>query len=373
MNVVFARLPRLHSILFARLGSSFPLLLQIKTNSHDTIVTPCGNWVVTPSSLPFAPSLSRFEFARLRACFLRALKALLRNDELTAEYVLLACLSRVYGPRQGATPLGYLSTNFTGIGASAVCDAMVSSVTELVALVTPTSSIIDASVRADLHASFDESKGIMSTSPLQLPEGTVLFVDERRLRDTSNLSHDQKASLSTLGSVVEKLILPLTANYYTVDLPLDINTVVFSDSESILNPQLICPWRPNDSIADESQVAMAEFNGSLPLIRLWWSYTRLSQVVMSEAAIAVAENDFVNLRQVDSRLTLDDFHTWLCVSRLIAVSLGDSEITPDHWRAMRALERERLNRLIPAVEASRANFLPTALQRASPNTMATKI
>ena len=337
------------------------------------IFSPCRNWVVTSNSLPLAPALSKYEFARLRGCFLRAVRAILRNDELAAEYILLSCMSRVYGSRHGATPLGYLSTNIKGIGASPESDAMVSSIAELISLVTPMSLMIDASTCSDLHASFDESKGTMTTSPLQLPEGTVLCIDERRLRDTANLARDHRASLAVLGSVVEKLILPLTANYYTVDLPLDLNTLTFSDTESILNPQLVCPWRQSDRNEDELRAAMADFHENVQQIRLWWSYTRLSQVAMSEAAITVAENDFVNLRQVDSRLTLDDFHTWLCVARLMAVSLVDSEITPDHWRAMRALERERLNRQIPAIEATRVNFFPTALQRASPNTVTTKI
>ena len=356
----------MHCILFKKLGSSFPLLMP----ANDSTLRVYGNWIFTPFILPFAPPLSRSEGCLLRNCFLKALKSILRNDELAAEYVLLSCMSHVYGHRHGAAPLGYLSTNIRGIDTSAESDAMVSSIIEIVSSVVPLAESIDVSKRSDLHAEYDENRGTLSISPLQLAEGTVLCVDERRLTDIRNLSQSHKKSLSTLDSVIEKLTLPLIASYYSVDLPLDISTLIFSQAESIFHPQLVCPWEPQEASGLELQSSLSDFQNSLSLIRLWWSYTRLRNVVMSAAAITVAENDFVNLRQVDSRLTLEDFHTWLCVARLIAISYGDSEITPEHWNLMRSMERKRLNRLVPIPETTRLNDPTSIFQRASPNTVA---
>jgi hypothetical protein len=172
--------------------------------------------------------------------------------------------------------------------------------------------------------------------------------------------------------VVEKLILPFQSQFCSVDFPLDVCALVLSTTETILGAQLKCPWEPLAGNADQDGVfLLSDLASLLPELRLWWATVRQRSVVMSQEAIALAENDFVNLRQVDSRLTAEDFHSWLAVGRLVAVACGELQITAAHWSTMRVLEKRRMNRRFPrAPNAAAFNNIPPIFQ-SSPNTVAT--
>lgn len=102
--------------------------------------------------------------------------------------------------------------------------------------------------------------------------------------------------------------------------------------------------RPQEPHTDDSE------KGSewLWTVRAWWSTVRLIEVTMSESVAVEGVDSFAHARQSDLRLTQADFHRWLTVSRLLAVSEGSSEITSKHWAKMRDLEQMRLDRITPS-------------------------
>ena len=75
--------------------------------------------------------------------------------------------------------------------------------------------------------------------------------------------------------------------------------------------------------------------------RAWWAQQRRQDVSMDAAMTKTAEDDFVSARQRDATLTSVDFHAWLTVARLLALSLGQNSITPSVWSHMREMESRR--------------------------------
>jgi hypothetical protein len=159
--------------------------------------------------------------------------------------------------------------------------------------------------------------------------------------------------------------LPFKSAYFSVDLPLDLNVLVVSSNVSALSCMITCPWHQDEAHVEHTMTA-TDVLTALPSLRMWWASVRHCTATLTDETIAIAENDFVNARQVDSRLTSDDFNIWLSLARLVAVSYGnnfvtdfinimpfdcrftgESEITPAHWAAMRSLERRRINRRTP--------------------------
>ena len=78
--------------------------------------------------------------------------------------------------------------------------------------------------------------------------------------------------------------------------------------------------------------------------RQWWATVRENDVVMKEEVAISGIESFATARQTDTRLTQADFHRWLTISRLIAISEGSTEINWNHWNKMREIEGVRLDR-----------------------------
>lgn len=65
------------------------------------------------------------------------------------------------------------------------------------------------------------------------------------------------------------------------------------------------------------------------------------QAELDEPFAEVAERYFVAERQKNSKVTSEDFHRWIVLSRLICLSFGDAKIGTAHWHHMRKMEQKR--------------------------------
>eukprot|EP01052_Picozoa_sp_SAG31_P010334 SAG31_NODE_564_length_14059_cov_5.728940_9_plen_106_part_00 len=86
----------------------------------------------------------------------------------------------------------------------------------------------------------------------------------------------------------------------------------------------------------------------LDKLRLYLTATRqigTASFTISEAGRKHAEADFVACRKADRRIKPDDLHRWLTVSRLLALSHGEKELTAARWEQMKQLEAARLQRV----------------------------
>ena len=337
-------LATLHCITFRRVGSSFPLLrnipldnLPVLANRNSSagassaeapvVLNPSGGChLFAPSATEDFPALSSAECSRLRNILRDAICTILLMDDLAAEYLLLALLSKVYATQTGSPPLGFLSVGLMNMERSEPHNEVVKKLLKLFQDIMPLTSTIDAANCVGTVPRYDAETNLYSLSSLQLGRGTLLAVDERSLLVNEQLGPLKKESIACLASVVDRLSLPFRSDYCSLELPLDLSVVVFSHSTSVFEPLISCPWRPITQRVNAPSVVLNE--PDLAGLRHWWANTRLGTVSMSSDTISMVENDFVNARQVDNRLSAQDFHIWLSLARMIAISYGNSINVP---------------------------------------------
>lgn len=76
--------------------------------------------------------------------------------------------------------------------------------------------------------------------------------------------------------------------------------------------------------------------------RNYWAILRLSDISMDPSTAVIAEEDYVRARQENAAVSSDDFHSWLILARLLALSYGHSSVSENTWKRMRELEGLRL-------------------------------
>ena len=77
-------------------------------------------------------------------------------------------------------------------------------------------------------------------------------------------------------------------------------------------------------------------------IQTYLASIRSLSVKLEEETSKSIEEDFVAARQEEtSSVSLDDFHVWLVLTRLYALSLGTPVIDINVWNKIRGLERDR--------------------------------
>jgi hypothetical protein len=203
----------------------------------------------------------------------------------------------------------------------------------------------------------------MSDSPLQLAAGTVLFLDETSGEGDALTSVGLRSS-QTLQGIISSQILTVECGFCEVDVPTDFICILLSSAQDT----------PSMRFGDSSGIITIPLDTSnsdfvhsnelevswLTTMRLWWAVVRLIEPTMADETLRMAETDFVRARNTphvfeDSKSTEDfppnvdasDFHNWLNLARLVAVSFGESSITVDHWRRVQQLETQRVHRLQP--------------------------
>ena len=162
-------------------------------------------------------------------------------------------------------------------------------------------------------------------------------------------------SLSALKGIAAQQLLPVSYPYYELNVPTDLTVLCVTSSSSgksifgesnalkVILQQSTAGYAPS---TDKSSCNCLETDAEMLVrARAWWSSARLTEVSMSESMAMEGVNSFAAARQTDMRLMQNDFHRWLTVSRLIAVSEGAAEITSRHWDTMRALEKSRIDRI----------------------------
>lgn len=392
--------PRVNVISFRRLGSSFPLLIQVNQLSMINQDTISEYSIISKSDGVFSniitsPEFSTDDYIRIRKNILSLISLALNGDEITSEYVLLSILSRIH-TRQDTTVLGYLPINITGLIED---DDRLLALQEVIKTIVPRCLAIDADINALNNTSLlptrDYEKNIVTSSPLQLGAGTVLLINETKLVE-GNLTMQGTKSMHSLRTICSTQNLPISFSYCEIKIPTDLSFIFFSRNSSsslfsgsdviriittnnnkapndidienfssvtyintsnnhTVHEDMELEIINNDEVDENNNILMDNDNISLSIpsftvdeydeIRLWWSVVRQFDAIMDPSMIKLAEDDFVLSRQENNDLSPNTFHTWLTVSRLMAFSYGSNTIEPYHWKRMKYFEMIRLNLL----------------------------
>jgi hypothetical protein len=281
------------------------------------------------------------------------LTAALGGDATAAEYLLLALLSRVVS-RTETVLLGCFPLVISGLQQNDghKIGRLQHILSRFVPRCVTFGADIDTLNRTTVQPQKDYDLNRITPSPLQVGSGTVLLVDETRLEE-GKLTENGVRSASALRNLALNQTLSVSFTYCEVSVPLDSPLIFFTSSSrsSLYATQETA--RVHLAPADDAKMSVAEQEqgdeepeseqGSVEWqdLKAWWAALRLQDVSMDADTIQAAEDDFVSARQSDDTLTLADFHSWLTVARLLALSLGETKITKEVWTRMRDLELRR--------------------------------
>jgi hypothetical protein len=170
---------------------------------------------------------------------------------------------------------------------------------------------------------------------LQLAAGTGLLLDETTM--ASGVLNDAGVkNVRVLSRVLQEQILQYDFVYHTpLDFNVDIPCVVVSKGKSILPCDL--------------QIAVTEdgFPEQLPqpseeMLSAWRKYLLLARQLPFELSdtSGMVSNSFVALRKEDARMNAASFHVLLTLTRLLAVSYLDVELSAARWDETLQLWRE---------------------------------
>ncbi|XP_050155330.1 mini-chromosome maintenance complex-binding protein-like [Malus sylvestris] len=311
------KVPRLHCFIHRKLAV------------HDFL--PCS-----PTNEP-KPNLVK----EIREALLRHLTAVLGNDGIAANFMLLHLLSMVYS-RVGTVAVGKLSLNLTCLSresAPVFGTQLGLALKNLLPFTQCISLTVDYLNTASLAPRKDYETSRLITGALQLAEGSHVIFDETRL-EAGILNSVGVENARLLKTLIELQKVEYDFKFYKLDMPADIQMLVLSEGKSnILPADVLLPFHP-------SSVASAEVTAEALEAWRWYLATLRSLPHSIDSELQkVIENDLVAARQEDRTLGTQDFSRLLTMGRLMSMSFGETSLSLEHWQMVKELERLRRERL----------------------------
>lgn len=284
----------------------------------------------------------------MRELLVKYLASALYDDQLAAEYVLMALVSRPASRTGAGGALGKLSVNVVfpkegkrdgdSVRFKRALQALLPSV------VTVSVNIAALNAR-DLYPRKDYTANRLRAAPLQLPVGGCLLADE------TNLSNGQLAergvkNLRALEAVSSRCVVPADFHYYNADLPTDNCSIFLSrGGKSIVKTDVQVRVQPDSNVGLVGWEACDE--DMFRKLRL-----ALAALVedgdfnITEDVSGAVENQFVEARKAGKAQDGQEVLTrWLSVARSTARTFGEKELTTERWNYAMMLESEREKRM----------------------------
>ncbi|KAK1312714.1 Mini-chromosome maintenance complex-binding protein [Acorus calamus] len=312
------KVPRLHCLIYRRLYA-----LDFLQNFH--ITEPLPNLVRS-----------------VRDSLLGHLTAVLGNDGTAANFVLLHLLSRVHA-RVDSLAVGKLSLNLTGFIAESI-SIFGSQLNNALKTLLPFTQSIPLTMEYLNSASFAPKKDYQTNrlvpGVLQVAQGTHVTVDETLLKPGMLISTGVE-NARLLKYLLESQKVEYEFEYYKLEMPADVQILILSEGKSnILPADVVVPFRPSN--------VSSTVNISSEDLQAWrWYLATLRELPHSiePEMQKKIEDDMVKSRQEDRSLGANDFSRWMTMSRLISASLGETNLSLEHWKMAKELERLRKERL----------------------------
>ena len=270
------------------------------------------------------------------------------DADIAAEYLLLALLSRIESRSTSGLLVGSFALNLVGLHSSTegTGSQRMESLLQFLDSFVPKTVKIDLSIESlnkpgALLPSRDSKTDLICPSPLMSATGTLLMIDESNMSEGTLVDSGLK-SFHALRSVVQKQILPIEFDYYSMDMPVENSIILFSDTSSSIFSGDGCIVKVNVHGSEGKQTGTTDGETvNLESFRKYWSCLRLLSTTMDESTAKIVEDDFVTARQQNQKISSDDFHMWLVLCRLLAASYGHSEVTVNTWKKVLDLEKQR--------------------------------
>ncbi|KAM7271776.1 hypothetical protein ACFE04_030990 [Oxalis oulophora] len=292
-----------------------------------------------------APTLvpNQHQLKGIRESLLGHLTAVLGNDGLTANFMLLHLLSKVHA-RADSVAVGKLSLNLTSLNKESI-SIFGTRLSQITQNLLPFTNILPLTIGYLNNCSLAPKKNYqlnrLTPGALQLPEGSHVIIDETKL-EAGTLTSVGVENTRQLKNLLEFQKVEYDFEYYKMDVAADIQVLVLSEAKSHIAPaDIIIPFQPSST--DFAPIVNEE------LIEAWRWYlatVRSLPYSIDSEMQKVVENDMVAARQEDRSLGSSELSRLLTLGRLISASFGESSLSLEHWQMVKELERLRRERLI---------------------------
>jgi len=374
-------IPRIHAVAFRQLSPKWnPALDNLAPAQQACRRTELAN------ALP-----------AVRARVVKSLSNALLGDTLAAEYILCHMLSRVYHRAHGV-PVGKLSLAITGLPpTSAVGTSATQDLVGVLQTLLPAVAYVPMSVKhlsAKLLApKKDYDTEMLHTGDLQMTPSTQVLCDETAMV-AGKLNETGLKNLHCLQQLATFQHLLFDFSFYQMEFPTDVPVLVTSQGKPLMTTDIVlklCPDAPTAAAVRAELQANPDTEDMVQLCRIYMGLARATDVGLSDDLCKVAEEKFVQARQVcvapslvlsrsssqiicvcayilpdrasqifdqslvnsnvkhvvqaDEKVDQESLGRWITLAKLLAASYGSSDLKKEHWEQMVAMEAQRAARV----------------------------
>lgn len=183
----------------------------------------------------------------------------------------------------------------------------------------------------------------LGSSVLQVAPGTHLVLDETAASPSrAAVPEAVAANLEALKAVAAKQKILVDFEFYKSEFPVDCPVLVVSSPKSRLPADCRIKLTAQHSPPVPVQPSAAHMDAMRAFIN---HCARQTLVGIEDRAATVVQEHFVKTRQQGASIGGDDLQLWLTLSRLAAISFGESSLTTQRWEWVLDLDTARRARL----------------------------
>ncbi|KAH7906482.1 putative alanine racemase-domain-containing protein [Hygrophoropsis aurantiaca] len=194
------------------------------------------------------------------------------------------------------------------------------------------------SIEEDLHS------GV-----LQVSQGTTILLTENGIQE-GQLVEKGIMNIHAIQELINSQTLEYKFPYSKFSFPSAISFIICSEGgrSAFFQTHTNTPWQGDSSVdlyKSKTEVVTPS-SEKLTAFRsfIFAAKASVGSILVSEETSEYIQNDFVRLRQGDQTITADDLIHLMKVSRLLAASMGASEVTAEVWERTKALDIRRKGR-----------------------------
>ncbi|CAE7354297.1 mcmbp [Symbiodinium necroappetens] len=324
-----ALVPRLHGLLVRKLQSYHPMFpFTASWLSEERLSLAFQGRLGGPGAVVAA-----------RATAVALLQKSL-GDSVAAEYVLAMLISRAHD-----AGLGQWSLNLTHLDPSqGTVSNLFRAIQELMprAVCLPLTTELLNSGGWRPRKDFEANR--LRAGKLQLSAGTVLVLDETQL-DEGHLNAEGVASFGAVQNIVSKQTLPCDFSVCTMEIPLEINSLVTSRGCSVLKVDAVMLPLCKDADITNCQES-SNLDASRFFLGLITRHTQ--QLRIPEDVAHTMSGDYAKMRNKFLEIGQSTLCRWVSLARSICLSHGEEELSLSRWQSILELEKQRLQRCVDA-------------------------
>jgi hypothetical protein len=360
---------KIHCLFYHHIPPSYPFSSSICDPNHHALRQSVRDFLTNTSS---SQANQAQEITQLFSSIL--------HDSLVSQYLTLALISSVYNRIESSHSVGNLPLNICN--ANSIPPVAIQELLNSIKKITPRTIEVELTPLPPAMSSSchhhqitldpisleniqfglckDDIQNLLSPSPFQLGQHTVIVIHEKNLLNFNSQSEKAQKNLETLRNLIFHQRILVDFNYYHLELPVNYPVVILSDQPSYFTSEKLISikYHPNhDQFPSPS--ASPPFNPlqahdeemTASSHKIWWSKCLEvnNSIQTNPELVQRIEDDYVNFRQEtaeqeNARRFLtnpDDLHNSLTLTRLYAVSCHSPEILLSHWEYVLYLEEAR--------------------------------